>query len=120
MPLFESIGCYRLSLHASSKFKDQHQRHMIIMQAEANIDTHMQMLGRVHRTGQIITPKYTQLSADIPAEKRPAAVLAKKMASLNANTTASAKSAFTAEDSLDFMNEYGDQVASELMLDDPD
>ena len=53
MPLFESIGCYRLSLHASSKFKDQHQRHMIIMQAEANIDTHMQMLGRVHVPGRL-------------------------------------------------------------------
>jgi hypothetical protein len=71
------------------KYKDQRQRHMMIAQAEGNIDTHMQMLGRVHRTGQVVVPTYSQLVADIPAEKRPAAVLAKKMASLNANTTAS-------------------------------
>jgi len=56
---------------------------MIILQAEANIDTHMQILGRIHRVGQIIPPKYTQLMGDTPAEKRPAAVLAKKMKSLN-------------------------------------
>lgn len=118
--ILNQSGATGLSLHASSKFKDQRQRHMIIMQAEANIDTHMQMLGRVHRTGQVITPRYTQLAADIPAEKRPAAVLAKKMASLNANTTASAKSALTAEDSIDFMNEYGDQVAAEIMQNDPE
>jgi hypothetical protein len=84
---------------------------MILVEADPNIDTHMQMLGRVHRTGQVIPPAYTQLAADIPAEARPAAVLMKKMASLNANTTASRKSAFTA-DVVDFMNEYGDQAAA--------
>jgi hypothetical protein len=62
---------------------------MIVVQPEANIDTHMQLLGRVNRTGQVVLPEYDQLVLDIPAEKRPAAVLAKKMASLNANTTAS-------------------------------
>ena len=103
-------GSTGVSLHASSKFKDQRRRRMIIAQAEANIDTHMQTLGRVHRTGQVLPPAYTQLSADIPAEARPTAVLMKKMASLSANTTASRKSAFTA-DAVDFMNEYGDLAA---------
>lgn len=118
--ILNQAGSTGLSLHASSKFQDQRKRHMIIAQAENNIDTHMQMLGRVHRTGQIIPPAYSQMMADIPAEMRPAAVLLKKMASLNANTTASRKSAVSAEGVVDFINDYGGQVAQEYLRDNPD
>jgi GGDEF domain-containing protein len=113
-------GSTGLSLHASSKFKDQRRRHMILAQAEGNIDTHMQMLGRVHRTGQVIPPEYSQIVADIPAEKRPAALLAKKMASLNANTTGARGGALTSKETVDFLNEYGDEVAAQLMADMPE
>lgn len=113
-------GSTGLSLHASEKFKDKRKRRMILAQAEGNIDTHMQMLGRVHRTGQVVLPEYDQLVAGIPAEKRPAAVLAKKMASLNANTTASRDSALTSKEVLDFMNEYGDEVVARIMVDEPE
>jgi hypothetical protein len=116
--ILNQAGATGLSLHASEKYKDQRQRHMMIAQAEGNIDTHMQMLGRVHRTGQVVVPTYSQLVADIPAEKRPAAVLAKKMASLNANTTASRGGALTAKDVPDFINEYGDMVAATIIADD--
>jgi cell pole-organizing protein PopZ len=113
-------GSTGLSLHASEKFKDKRKRRMILAQAEGNIDTHMQMLGRVHRTGQVVLPEYDQLVAGIPAEKRPAAVLAKKMASLNANTTASRDSALTSKEVIDFMNEYGDEVVARIMGDEPE
>jgi hypothetical protein len=42
------------------------------------------------------------------------------MASLNANTTASRKSAVTAEGVVDFVNDYGGQVAQEYLRDNPD
>ena len=118
--ILNQSGSTGLSLHASSKFADQRPRNMIIAQAERNIDTHMQMLGRVHRTGQVVLPSYDQLVADVPAEMRPAAVLAKKMASLNANTTGARGSAMTGEDVPDFMNEYGDEIAARMMEDNPD
>lgn len=118
--ILNQAGSTGLSLHASSKVKDKSKRHMIIVQPEANIDTHMQMLGRVHRTGQVVTPSYSQMMADIPAEMRPAAVLLKKMASLNANTTASRKSSVTAEGVVDFMNDYGGQIAQEYLRDNPE
>jgi hypothetical protein len=118
--ILNQAGSTGLSLHASNKVKDQRKRHMIIVQPEKNIDTHMQMLGRVHRTGQVIPPAYSQMMADIPAEMRPAAVLLKKMASLNANTTASRKSAVSAEGAVDFMNDYGGQVAQEYLRDNQD
>lgn len=110
-------GSTGVSMHASKTFDDQRKRRMIVVQPEANIDTHMQLLGRVNRTGQVVLPEYDQLVADIPAEKRPAAVLAKKMASLNANTTAARSSAVTAKDVPDFINHYGDQVAAAYLSD---
>lgn len=118
--VLNQAGATGLSLHASSKFADKRKRRMIVVQSEKNIDTHMQMLGRINRTGQVVLPEYDQLVADIPAEKRPAAVLSKKMASLNANTTASRGGAMTAKDVPDFMNDYGDEVVARLMSDDPD
>jgi hypothetical protein len=117
--ILNQSGATGLSLHASEKFKDQQKRYMIIAQPELNIDTHMQMLGRVNRTGQVRVPSYAQLVADIPAEKRPASILAKKMAMLNANTTANRDSAMKAKDTPDFMNEYGDEVAAQVMTDNP-
>lgn len=118
--ILNQAGSTGLSLHSNSKFVDTRKRHMIIIQPEKNIDTHMQMLGRVHRTGQVIPPAYSQMMADIPAEMRPAAVLLKKMASLNANTTGSRKSAVSAEGAVDFMNDYGGQVVHEYLRDNPE
>jgi predicted RNA methylase len=116
--ILNQSGSTGLSLHASEKFKDKRPRRMFIVQAELNIDTHMQMLGRINRTGQVVLPSYEQLVADVPAEKRPAAVLAKKMASLNANTTAARGSAVTSTEVLDFMNEIGDEVAAAILAAD--
>lgn len=111
-------GSTGLSLHASSKFKNQKPRLMIIAQAEGNIDEHMQLLGRINRTGQTVLPRYLQAYADIPAEARPAAILAKKMASLNANTTASRRGAFSGDEDIDFNNMYGDQIVYQMMAQD--
>lgn len=116
--ILNQAGSTGLSLHASEKAKDQRPRTMLIVQAASNIDTHMQMLGRVNRTGQVVLPDYEQLAPNIPATIRPAAVLAKKMASLNANTTASRKSALS-DDSIDVLNAVGDQAVMELMNDEP-
>jgi hypothetical protein len=118
--ILNQAGSTGISLHASEKVEDKNVRHMIIWQPEKNIDTHMQMLGRVNRTGQVVVPRYTQMIADVPAEKRPAAVLLKKMASLNANTTASRKSAVQTEGVTDFMNELGDEVIARLMATEGD
>jgi hypothetical protein len=113
-------GASGISLHASEKFTDQRPRRMIIAQPELNIDQFMQMLGRVHRTGQVTKPSFTLLMGDLPAEKRPAAVLLKKLASLNANTTAARESGFNLNTVTDFMNSYGDRVVLEVLADHPD
>ena len=118
--LINQSGSTGISLHASAlnPEKGRRKRTMIIAQAEGNIDTHMQILGRVHRTGQVSTPDYIQLVADVPAERRPAAALAKKMASLNANTTGSRKGSMKTGDVLDFLNQYGDEVVASILDED--
>lgn len=113
--ILNSSGSTGISLHASERFKDQRRRTMIIAQPDLNIDTFMQTLGRIFRTGQVVPPKYVLLFTDIPAEKRPAAILAKKMASLNANTTAAKDSDASFQNIPDFMNEYGDRVAKAVI-----
>lgn len=118
--ILNQSGATGLSMHSSEKFADQKRRVMILAQTELNIDTHMQMLGRVHRTGQVVPPVYRHLVLDIPAEQRPAAIHAQKMAHLNANTTAARDSAFSTDMVPDFMNKYGNEAAIRIMEDDPD
>lgn len=109
-------GSTGISMHSCTNVEDKRPRNMILLQAEKDINVFMQMLGRINRTGQVNLPKYTLLIANIPAEKRPAAVLIKKLASLNANTTGRRESPGVAVNhAIDFMNQYGDRVAIELM-----
>lgn len=108
-------GSTGISLHASERFKDQKPRRMIVAQAAQDINIFMQMLGRIHRTGQVRLPSYTILNVDLPAEKRPTALLSKKMKSLNANTSSNTESA-TSIQAADMLNKYGDQVIGEYLL----
>lgn len=114
--VLNSAGSTGLSIHASERFKDQSPRHMIIAQPMQDINTLMQMLGRINRTGQVELPEFTFLSLDLPSEIRPTATTKAKMAKLNANTSANDKSD-TSFESPDFMNKYGDQVVNEYLQD---
>ncbi len=113
-------GATGINLHASEKFRDQKPRHMIVVQAERDINQVMQMLGRANRFGQVVEPKFTLLMGDVPAEKRLGALLVKKMASLNANTTAARNSDMSVSNVTDFMNAAGEEVVTELLKDHPE
>lgn len=126
--ILNQSGSTGLSAHASDKFKNQKRRHMIIAQADKNIDTFMQMLGRINRTGQVEQhegqekgsnlPYYTLLMTNVPAEIRPASVLIKKLSSLNANVTADSKGSVSF-DAPDILNKVGDRVVAEYIADNP-
>jgi hypothetical protein len=112
--LFNRSGSTGVSMHASEKVKNQKPRHMIIGQPSSNIDTFMQSLGRVHRTGQVTLPKFTLAMTSLPSEIRPSSVLVKKLASLNANVTASDKGSVSF-DVPDVMNVIGDRIVAEYL-----
>ena len=117
--ILNSSGATGISLHSDVRAADQRQRHMLIAQPDPNIDTFMQALGRVNRTGQKVPPIYSLVSSDLPSENRLGSVLAKKMASLNANVTSSRKGSVDFK-APDLMNEVGDLVAQRYLQENPE
>ncbi|MFT4177534.1 MAG: strawberry notch C-terminal domain-containing protein [Luteolibacter sp.] len=114
-------GSTGISLHASEKAKNQAKRVMIVAQPNLDINEFMQTLGRIHRSGQVSSPEFILLQTALPAEKRPAAILGRKMAMLNANTTSNAKTDVSEGNaSVDIFNKYGDEVAFRILERDPD
>ncbi len=111
-------GATGINLHSSERFVDQRPRHMIVAQAERDVNLVMQMLGRINRFGQVNKPRFTLLMSDLPAEKRLGALLAKKMAELNANVTAAPDSELSIANVVDFMNVYGEEVVIDLLDED--
>ena len=111
--IFNAAGATGISLHASEKFATaKEQRELLIVQPQLNVDTFKQAIGRVFRKGQVSKPLFTMIQTALPAEIRPTVILQKKLASLNANTTANKESSAGLKDVPDMMNSYGDSVVS--------
>lgn len=104
-----------ISLHASSKYKDQKKRVMIVAQQQLDVNDEVQMRGRIDRTGQVLRGAYEYVVSLIPAEQRLLMMFKAKLKSLDANTTSSQKSKFNEMDVADITNKYGDKVVREYM-----
>ena len=117
--ILNQAGSTGLSAHAAVKFDDRRVRHMLVLQPMGDINRFMQLLGRINRTGQVELPKYTLLSTALPSEIRSVIVLARKLASLNANTSANDKSDVSV-DAPDIFNKYGDEIVNDFLLDNPE
>lgn len=114
-------GATGLSAHTDPIFRDQRQRHMIVAQAAPDINSFMQMLGRVMRFGQTSLPEFTVLTTNLAAERRFMTMLRGKLSSLNANTSAETESGITrgglADDIFNFI---GDEIVLEVVRANPD
>lgn len=119
--IVNQAGSTGLSAHADPRFKDQRQRAMIVGQPAPDINIFMQMLGRVMRFGQTSVPEYIILQSALAAETRFMTMLRRKLASLNANTTADTESGLTATEDFapDIFNPVGDEVVTEVMAGSP-
>lgn len=104
-----------ISLHASSKYKDQEKRVMIVAQQQLDVNDEVQMRGRIDRTGQVARGAYEYVVSLIPAEQRLLMMFKAKLKSLDANTTSSQKSKFNEMEVADITNKYGDKVVREYM-----
>lgn len=104
-----------ISLHASSKYKDQRKRVMIVAQQQLDVNDEVQMRGRIDRTGQVLRGAYEYVVSLIPAEQRLLMMFKAKLKSLDANTTSSQKSKFNEMDVADITDKYGDKVVREYM-----
>lgn len=128
--LLNSSGSTGLSAHAGAviggvRTTDHRPRHMIIGQAAPDINVFMQTLGRPRRTGMLSTgtyadtgekygARYTHLVLPLQAEVRPATMAARKMKSLNANTTSETDSNIKIQ-AEDIFNKYGDLIVTEYL-----
>jgi cell division protein FtsB len=118
--MVNKAGSTGISLHASTKFKDQRQRVMIFAQFQSDINDEIQMRGRIDRTGQVCRGVYQYLMSSIPAERRLQMMFKAKLKSLDANTTSSQKSKFNEMEVVDYLNKYGDEVVWDYMSDHPE
>jgi predicted methyltransferase len=111
--IINSAGATGISLHASTEAFDQRPRHMVVLQPHGDISVFIQLLGRIHRTGQVEWPSFTMLATGIPAERRILAMLRKKLSSLKSNTSGGSSS--TKVNGVDFINRYGDVATAEYL-----
>lgn len=125
--IINSSGATGASAHATTKntnLKPEQvkPRVMIIAQTELDVNKEVQKRGRINRTGQIksLPPSYDYLISAIPAEKRLMMMLQKKLKSLDANSTSNQKQSKSVIDVPDFFNKYGDKIAFEFLLDNPE
>jgi hypothetical protein len=134
------------SLHAARTVADQRQRIMYLVQPHLDINQVEQSIGRSHRSGQLDPelhapdrlddngqPVWGQhpgtfglpvfklvVGQDLPTEERAVAILMKKMSYLKANTTGNKSSSFGLIEMPDFINAYGNEVAQNLMEQNPE
>jgi hypothetical protein len=121
--LINESGSTGEDAHSSRNFKDTRPRCMIVHQVELDVNTEVQKRGRINRTGMINYPTYIYAVSRIPSEIRRLLMLAKKMRSLDANTTANQKQSSKLsqiQDKFgnpveDIMNEYGEDVLTEFL-----
>lgn len=109
-----------IDLHAGMKFNNTDQRHMVVVQAQSDINDEVQMRGRTDRTGQKQHSKYTYIVSTIPSEQRLLMMLKAKLRSLDANTTSSQKSKFNEMQVRDILNKYGDEIVIQYLAENPD
>ena len=95
-------------------------RAMIVCQPSLDINTMMQMFGRISRTGQRYLPEYDFVSLAVPAEKRLMLMLQNKLKSLNANTTSNQNTTELNINQQDFFNKYGDVITETWLLENMD
>ena len=117
--ILNRAGATGISLQSSVKFGDQKQRHELLAQTALDVNEVVQVKGRTDRTGQVHRSIYTYIPSPIPVEQRFLASLKRKLASLDANTSATQNVSSNKVEAVDMENKYGDEVARDYLLANP-
>lgn len=124
--LLNRSGSTGISLHNDPRFgtalyaEDGVRRAMLIAQPLSDPNEIMQMLGRVHRFGQLTAPEYYLLDTGIPAETRMQAALISKLKSLNASVSADRSGGQISFEGADVFNVVGDEVMNDFLEENPE
>ena len=109
-------GATGISLHSSRTYGNQNPRTMIILQPARDVNTEVQMRGRIDRTGQVHRGEYFYVTSPIPAEQKITMMLKQKLASLDAQSVGTKKVSSNKVESQDMDNKYGDEVCKNYLL----
>jgi len=112
-------GTTGVSFHSSVKFKDQSERDGFFPDVFLDINEQVQAFGRLYRADQVNKPSYYMLTSQLPAEKRMFMMTARKLKSLDANTSGNQRQSKNMVDFPDFFNKYGDEVVYEYLKENP-
>jgi len=115
-----TAGMTGISLHSSDKFLDTRQRHLIVAQPPLDVNTYIQMLGRVNRNGQVVLPIISDVNNQMPSSFRLIAMKNAKLIAQSASTQASRESKFKTDSTPDLLNRVGDLVVKEYLLQNPE
>jgi hypothetical protein len=114
-----TAGSTGISMHPQAKNKDHSPASMFPVQMMLDINEAIQMFGRIGRVGQIHKPTYNMVSSSLPAEQRMFMMMAKKLKSLDANTSGNQKQSSSILDTPDFLNKHGDDIVIEFLKENP-
>ena len=109
-------GATGISLHSSKTFGNQQPRTMIILQPARDVNTEVQMRGRIDRTGQVHRGEYFYVTSPVPAEQKLTMMLKQKLASLDAQSVGTKDVSSNKVESQDMDNKYGDEVCYQFLL----
>lgn len=99
---------------------DVRRREMIKAQMQADVAQERQMDGRINRVGQLYPPLYTIPLQGLASSDRLAQMFNRKNRSLTASTTATRENESNIKDALDLLNEVGQYVCYEYLVNNPD
>lgn len=118
--LMNRSGSTGVDAHSKPTFKDTSQRVPYFIQNDFDINVVVQSFGRFNRADQLNKPEYNFVVSPVPAEMRNMMMLARKLKSLDANTTGNQSHSKSMMDVPDFMNKYGDEVVVEYLNENPE
>lgn len=85
--------------------KEVKKRAMIVLQMELDINSEVQKLGRISRTGMVYRPEYTYVVSCVPSEARLTAMMERKLRSLSANVSSNQEQSSDTFSSDDFFSD---------------
>ena len=104
--------------HASPRFQNKKQRHVIFMDLHLDPATLKQEKGRFDRTGQLSAPIVSIMQIGIPAQDRLMMMYNTKQGNLNSNVRSSRDGAGMV-DVPDLLNKIGDKICQEYLRENP-
>lgn len=118
--IINKAGSTGIDLHSDRRFADQRPRDMIIAQADDDIYTFQQALGRAFRANMVVPPRYSLPGSAVPVAVRSMAMMRRRLSNMMSLTRGSRDSDVSANVMPDIFNWVGCEAAVGYLEQNPD